>query len=121
MIMIKYSQGAHNPVGVGLVLIASEYPGHPEIGDFRVHLLVQQYVTRFQISMDNPQPRVSVEVEQSSSDPFDDVESLPPVQLNPHILICIPQSIQFSRRSVEGETHRKRERKRKISEYCPMP
>lgn len=62
-----------------MILVASEYSRHPKIGDLRVPILIQKYIARFKVSVDYSEPRVSVKVEKASTNPLDDIETLPPV------------------------------------------
>lgn len=70
-----------------------EQLGQAEVGDLGVHIHVQQDVTRLEIAVDDPQPRVLVEVEEPAADPLDDLVPLSPAQLLLPFRIC---EIQFN-------------------------
>jgi hypothetical protein len=76
-----------DPVGVGFRHVGPEDPGHAEVGDLGVDVLVQQDVASLHVPVDDAHPRVPVQVEQSLRDPLDDTAPLLPVQQWPPLLV----------------------------------
>lgn len=51
--MLFCLQCADDAVGVDLVLVAAEDPGHAEVGDLRIEVLVEEYVAGLEIAVDD--------------------------------------------------------------------
>ena len=78
---IEYSLGADDTVGDGLSLVSTEDPREAEVRDLGVHVRVQQDVAGLEVTVDNFELGVFVQVLQSPSDAVDDPVPLLPVKL----------------------------------------
>jgi hypothetical protein len=67
--------------GVNLVPLLLEDLGHAEVGDLRVHLVVEQHVAGVEVPVDHLEARVLVEVQHAAGDAQDDALPHLPVQL----------------------------------------
>ena len=74
--------------GVVLCRVGAEDPGHAEVGDLGVEVLVQQDVAGLEITVDDAHPGVLVQVEEPLRDPLDYVQPLLPVQQLHLLLAC---------------------------------
>ena len=73
--------GANHAARVNLVALLLEDLGHAEVGDLRVHLVVEKHVAGLEVPVDDLEARVLVQVQHAAGDPQDDALPRLPVQL----------------------------------------
>jgi len=104
--LVENSLRADDPGGVGLGDVGAEDPGHAEVGDLGVHVAVQEDVAGLEVPVDDPQPRVLVQVEQALRDAVDDPEPPLPGQGLPFLAVCTHKPVVALRTSISKQANK---------------
>lgn len=86
-----YLQGAYNTASAVLMLISMKHPRQSKIRYFWVHFLIQKNIADLQIAVYNSEEWVAMEIEKSTSNSLNDIESRRPINLKFFLQICWPK------------------------------
>ena len=81
--------GANYLAFVIMGLVHSKDPGHSKIGNFRIHICLQENVTCFEVTVYNCEPWILMEIKNPPRNPSNDRVSSSPVQLTFVWRVCV--------------------------------